>query len=132
MQCGTCAPVGRQQLANDLVAAEQKVGGRHRFAKGNTYGRKGRPPGSKVKLSESFLAGIAADFAKYGKDVIQYVRQNEPSTYLRIVASIVPKETIAKLEVSGEVEIKHREQEILTAYRLLGEDVTQAEITEDG
>jgi hypothetical protein len=48
-----------------------KSGGRHRFAKGNTYGKKGRPVGSKVKLSESFLAGIAADFAKYGKDVIQ-------------------------------------------------------------
>ena len=51
---------------------------------------------------------------------------------MRIVASIVPRETIAKLEVSGEVEIKHREQQILTAYRLLGEDVTEAEITEDG
>jgi hypothetical protein len=119
-------------MANDLVLAEQKAGGRHRFAKGNTYGRKGRPIGSKVKLSESFLAGIAADFAKYGKDVIQHVRQNEPSTYLRIVASIVPRETIAKLEVSGEVEIKHREQRILAAYRLLGEDIARAEIIQDG
>jgi hypothetical protein len=119
-------------MSNDLVpAGEQKAGGRHRFAIGNKYG-KGRKVGSKVKLSESFLSGIAADFAKYGKDVIQYVRQNEPSTYLRIVASIVPRETIAKLEVSGEVEIKHREQQILMAYRLLGENVTEAEITEDG
>jgi hypothetical protein len=119
-------------MANDIVFAEQKAGGRHRFAKGNTYGRKGRPVGSKVKLSESFLAGIAADFAKYGKDVIQHVRQNEPSTYLRIVASIVPRETIAKLEINGEVEVKHREQKILDAYRLLGEDVSEAEIIEDG
>jgi hypothetical protein len=118
-------------MANDLIVPEPKPGGRHRFAVGNKYG-KGRKAGSKVRLSESFLSGIAADFAKYGKDVIQYVRQNEPSTYLRIVASIVPKETIAKLEVSGEVEIKHREQQILTAYRLLGENVTEAEITEDG
>ena len=93
-------------MTNDLVLAEQKAGGRHRFAKGNTYG-KGRKVGSKVRLSESFLSGIAADFAKCGKHVIQHVRQNEPSTYLRIVASIVPKETIAKLEVSGEVDIKH-------------------------
>jgi hypothetical protein len=93
-------------MANDLVVPEQKPGGRHRFAKGNTYG-KGRKVGSKVRLSESFLSGIAADFAKCGKHVIQHVRQNEPSTYLRIVASIVPKETIAKLEVSGEVDIKH-------------------------
>jgi hypothetical protein len=117
-------------MANDLFVPEPKPGGRHRFAVGNKYG-KGRKVGSKVRLSESFLSGIAADFAKYGKEVIQYVRQNEPSTYLRIVASIVPRETIAKLEVSGEVEIKHREQKILAAYRLLGEDVTEAEIIQD-
>jgi hypothetical protein len=117
-------------MADDLVVAEQKAGGRHRFAKGNTYGRKGRPLGSKVKLSESFLAGIAADFARHGKDVIQYVRQSEPSTYLRIVASIVPKETIAKLEVSGEVAIEHRQQQILNAYRLLGENIVEAEIVD--
>ena len=117
-------------MADDLVVAEQKAGGRHRFAKGNTYGRKGRPLGSKVKLSESFLAGIAADFARHGKDVIQYVRQSEPSTYLRIVASIVPKETIAKLEVSGEVDIKHTEKRILDAYRLLGENIIEAEIVD--
>lgn len=116
-------------MANDLVVAEQKPGGRHKFAVGNKYG-KGRKVGSKVKLSESFLSGIAADFAKYGKDVIQYVRQNEPSVYLRIVASIVPKETIAKLEVTGEVAIEHRQQQILNAYRLLGENIVEAEIVD--
>jgi hypothetical protein len=117
-------------MSNDLVpAGEQKAGGRHRFAIGNKYG-KGRKVGSKVRLSESFLSGIAADFAKYGKDVIQYVRQTEPSTYLRIVASIVPKETIAKLEVSGEVAIEHRQQQILNAYLLLGENIVETEIVD--
>ena len=119
-------------MSNDLVVPEQKPGGRHRFAVGNKYG-KGRKVGCKVRLSESFLSGIAADFAKCGKHVIQHVRQNEPSTYLRIVASIVPKETIAKLEVSGEVDIKHTEKRILDAYRLLGENESEAEvISEDG
>ena len=107
----------------------QKPGGRHKFAVGNKWS-KGRPVGSKVKLSESFLAGVAQDFGKHGKAVIQYVRQNDPSTYLRIVASIVPKETIAKLEVSGEISVETRSRQILNAYRLLGEDVAEAEIIE--
>jgi hypothetical protein len=46
----------------------------------------------------------------------------------RIVASIVPKESFARLEVSGEVQIKTRTQEILNAYRLIGENVEEAEI----
>ena len=118
-------------MANDLVPTEQKPGGRHKFAVGNKYG-KGRKLGSKVKLSESFLSGIAADFARHGPEVIQYVGQNDPSVYLRIVASIVPKETIARLEVSGEISVETRSRRILEAYRLLGEEtVTEAE-TIDG
>jgi hypothetical protein len=89
---------------------------------------KGRPKGGRVKLSERFLTTLAQDYDRHGASVIQYVRQNDPSTYLRIVASIVPKESLARLEVSGEVQIKTRTQEILNAYRLIGENVEEAEI----
>jgi hypothetical protein len=42
----------------------------------------------------------------------------------------VPRETIAKLEVSGEISVETRSRQILEAYRLLGEDVTEAETIE--
>jgi hypothetical protein len=52
----------------------------------------GRPKGSKHKLSEEFIAALCADFEKNGKDVIEKVRTDKPADYLRIVASLVPKE----------------------------------------
>ena len=54
---GTRAVAERQPMANDLVVAEQKPGGRHKFAVGNKYG-KGRKVGSQVKLSESFYRAL--------------------------------------------------------------------------
>jgi hypothetical protein len=53
---------------------------------------KGRPPGSRNKLSEAFLSKLAADFDANGAYVIERVRTTEPAQYLRVVASIVPKE----------------------------------------
>jgi hypothetical protein len=102
-----------------------------RFKKGNKMS-KGRPKGGRVKLSERFLTTLAQDFDKHGASVIQYVRQNEPSTYLRVVASIVPKEALLKMEVSGEVAIKTHAEEVLNAYRLIGAEIEDAEIIEDG
>ena len=46
----------------------------------------------KHKLSEEFLAALCADFETNGKDVIEKVRADKPVDYLRIVASLVPKE----------------------------------------
>src|SRR5262245_23589977 len=57
-----------------------------------TGNRAGRPKGSKDKISEEFVAALAADFAKHGIAVIAKVRQRAPAVYLRIVADLVPKD----------------------------------------
>ena len=64
---------------------------RHRFEPGNNFG-KGRPPGSRNKLAEKFLTVLFNDFNEHGKDAIQRVRVSDPSTYVRTVASVIPKE----------------------------------------
>jgi hypothetical protein len=102
-----------------------------RFVTGNKFGRAGRPLGSKVRLSEKFLTELGKDFNKHGAEVIQQVRTNSPETYLRVIAQLVPKEMLAHLEVSGEVEITTRREQILSAYRLLGEDGDEAEVISD-
>ena len=62
-----------------------------RFAPGNPGGP-GRRKGSKNRLGEDFLATLCADFAEHGADVIEAVRESDPTTYLRIVAGLVPRE----------------------------------------
>lgn len=53
-------------------------------------GNPGRPKGTRAKLTESFLKALYADFETYGAEAIQKVRETDPSTYLRVVARIVP------------------------------------------
>src|SRR5262245_6299161 len=52
----------------------------------------GRPRGSRNRLRGGFLADLAADWEAHGADVIRIVRIEEPATYLRLVASLMPRE----------------------------------------
>jgi len=52
----------------------------------------GRPRGSRNRLGEAFVDDLFADWKENGSQVIVAVRKADPSTYLRVVASIIPKE----------------------------------------
>ncbi len=53
----------------------------------------GRPLGARNKLSENYHEALYHDFLEHGPAVIVEVRENDPSTYLKIIASLVPKES---------------------------------------
>lgn len=65
----------------------------HRFKPGNP----GRPKGSRNKLGEAFLEAVLADFEKHGVAVIERVRLEKPEQYLKVIASILPKEVHAEV-----------------------------------
>lgn len=52
----------------------------------------GRPKGSRNKLGEEFIAAMHDDFMQHGKGVIETVRAEKPDQYLKVIASILPKE----------------------------------------
>jgi Family of unknown function (DUF5681) len=52
----------------------------------------GRPKGARSKLGEHFLKALAEDFATHGIGVIEPVRQERPHEYLKIIATILPKQ----------------------------------------
>ena len=52
----------------------------------------GRPKGSRNRLSEDFIRAFADDFEVYGAAVIEEVRRERPSDYLKICASLLPKD----------------------------------------
>ena len=64
------------------------------FKPGQSGNPKGRPPGSKHKLAGDFLRALADDFAINGVDAIERIRDSEPGTYLKIIASVLPKELV--------------------------------------
>jgi hypothetical protein len=87
-----------------------------RFLTGNKFGRAGRPLGSKVRLSEKFLTELGKDFNKHGAEVIQQVRKNSPEIYLRVIAQLVPKEMLTRLEVSAEVATRTNPNRLSAAW----------------
>lgn len=69
-----------QRLAEARVATQFKPG------------NPGRPKGARNKLGEEFLQDMLADWTENGKAVIEAVRADKPDQYLKVVASILPKE----------------------------------------
>lgn len=68
---------------------------------GQSGNPKGRPKGRKRKLSEKFIAALMTDFDQHGSAVIANVRSTRPFEYLRMVASIMPKNVQAAQLASG-------------------------------
>ena len=52
----------------------------------------GRPKGSRNKLGEAFLTAMHEDFQLHGEAVIRKVREERPDQYLKVIASILPRE----------------------------------------
>jgi hypothetical protein len=52
----------------------------------------GRRKGSRDKIATALLEAIAEDFAEHGAEVIKLARVERPTEYLKVVASLLPKE----------------------------------------
>lgn len=66
-----------------------------------TAGNPGKPKGSRHKLGEAFIAALHDDFNEHGVAAIEAVRAERPHEYLKVIASLLPKE----LKVTTESEL---------------------------
>lgn len=62
-----------------------------RFLPGNS-GFGGRPKGARNKLGEQFISDLYADWQEHGVETLAKVRDEKPDQYLKVVASILPKD----------------------------------------
>ena len=82
------------------------------FLAGNGGG--GRKRGSRNKLSETFLETVAKDFADHGADAVMRLREEDPATYLKLIAWLIPRELILKREEASDVDLAElTEEEVL-------------------
>src|SRR5262245_63004540 len=58
----------------------------------------GRPIGARSRLTEKFILALHDDFAAHGPSVIERVRKDQPGVYLKVVASLLPREWHVKNE----------------------------------
>src|SRR5262249_3647209 len=64
-----------------------------RFKPGQLGNSRGRPRGSRHRLSELALKALCADFEAGGAEAIERCRREHPDVYVRVVASLLPKQT---------------------------------------
>ena len=82
-------------LASSNAGKSQKPKGKPRgrpIQKGQVLNPKGRPVGSRQKLSEDFITSLSADFEVNGKATLEKMRAEKPDAYIRVVADLVPKD----------------------------------------
>jgi hypothetical protein len=63
-----------------------------RFKPGTSPNPGGKPVASRNRLQGDFMRALADDFAEHGVAAIQQTRAQSPAQYLKVVASLMPKE----------------------------------------
>jgi hypothetical protein len=104
------------QAEDQPVVRDAKTG---QFVKGK-IGGPGRPKGSRNRLGEAFLQDMLADWEENGVAVIEAVRKEKPDQYLKVVASILPRDlnvNINPLEDATDDELVQRLRDLESVLR---------------
>lgn len=91
-----------------------------RFEPGNP----GRPKGSRNKLGEAFIEALHDDFNEHGVVAIQSMRGTDPGGYVRVIASLLPKEF--KIETTSDLTDEQLDARIRTLASLVEVGVADA------
>lgn len=75
--------------------------------------------GSRTRLGGAFLEAVQADFEAHGVDVIARLREEKPESYLKLLASILPKDLSANANALDEL----TDEELVRRIRILDQTV---------
>jgi len=85
-------------------------------------------------LGEAFIAALAEDFEKHGVEVIERVRIEKPEAYIKVIASLLPKDlnlNVTKLDDLTDEQLLERLRSLTKEAapllaKLDGDDETEA------
>jgi hypothetical protein len=79
----------------ELTKVQQRPA--HLWGPGQSGNPAGRPKGSRNKLAEAFVADCHQAWIEHGPEAIQRVLEEDPATFLKIVAGLLPKDVNLKV-----------------------------------
>lgn len=91
-----------------------------KFKPGQSGNPNGRPKGSRNALGEAFLEAMHEDFQAHGVEAIVKVREEKPDQYLKVIASILPKDlnvNINNMDALSDDELRSRIRQLETVIR---------------
>jgi hypothetical protein len=74
---------------------------------------------ARVKLQRKYFDALLADFAEHGAAAIKIMRIEEPSAYIRVIASLMPKELTVTDNALGDMSDEDLQQLLTRAQAML-------------
>ena len=72
----------------------------HLWKSGQSGNPLGRPKGSRNKISEKFLENLYENWERHGADALEKAAENDPMQYVKMVASLVPRELMKETSIN--------------------------------
>jgi hypothetical protein len=102
-----------EQTAPAQVVAKTKSYGNPGWKKGVSGNPNGRPTAARQRFTQSFLTDLAVTWQKQGKPCLDKLAKTDPATFVRVCASLIPKEV--KLEAASPLsDLTEQELQALT------------------
>ena len=113
-QQGLQSPEVVSTRKKELPAAMQPF----RWQPGQSGNPAGRPPGSRNKLGEKFVADLNEHWQRNGTEVLDRAAKEKPADYLKVVAMILLKDIRVTLETMSDNELSRRIEQLTDSLGL--------------
>ena len=88
------------------------------FVKGDPrINRKGRPVGSRDKMSQALVDAFLADWEIHGPEAIEKCREKDVSTYVRVAFAMMPKEIKQEVDIKETDHTAELDWEVITGSK---------------